>query len=47
MTSGITSHEHVEPEYDVEILWTTEPVTLRLISFALVQLGLLIALMAR
>jgi MFS family permease len=46
MTSGITGHEHVEPEYEVEIPPPTEPATLRLIiPFALAQLALFIALL--
>jgi hypothetical protein len=45
MTSGIASHEHVEPEYNVEIPRPTEPATLKLVPFASVQLGLLTALL--
>jgi MFS family permease len=46
MTSGITGHEHVEPEYEAEIPPPTQPATLRLIiPFALAQLALFIALL--
>jgi len=46
MTSGITGHTHVEPEYDVAIAPPTEPVGLKLIiPFALAQLGLFVALL--
>jgi MFS family permease len=46
MTSGMTGHEHVEPEYDIEIAPPTERVGLRLIiPFALAQLALFIALL--
>ena len=46
MTSGMTGHEHVEPEYDVDIPRPTQPVGLKLIvPFALAQLGLFIALL--
>jgi MFS family permease len=46
MTSGITGHEHVEPEYEVEIPPPTEPATLKLIvPFAFAQLALFVALL--
>ena len=47
LTPGIAGHEHVEPEYDLEIPRPTEPATPKLIPLAPAQLGLLIALMAR
>jgi MFS family permease len=46
MTSGITGHEHVEPEYDVDIPPPTQPVTRKfIVSFAFAQLALFIALL--
>src|SRR3954463_4850637 len=46
MTSGITGHEHVEPEYDVDIPPPTQPVSRKfIVSFALAQLALFIALL--
>jgi MFS family permease len=46
MTSGITGHTHVEPEYDLEIPPPTQPATLKLIiPFAFAQLALFIALL--
>jgi MFS family permease len=46
MTSGVTGHEHVEPEYEVDIVPPTEPVSLKLIiPFAFAQLALFIALL--
>jgi MFS family permease len=46
MTSGITGHEHVEPEYEVDIPPPTEPATLKVIvPFAFAQLALFIALL--
>src|SRR3954463_4392870 len=46
MQSGITGHEHVEPEYDVDIPPPTEPAKPRVIvAFAFAQLALFIALL--
>src|SRR3954470_3188027 len=46
MQSGITGHEHVEPEYEVEFAPPTEPVRAGFIaSFAFAQLALFIALL--
>jgi MFS family permease len=46
MQSGMTGHEHVEPEYDVEIARPTQPVGLRfIVPFAFAQLALFIALL--
>jgi MFS family permease len=46
MTSGITGHEHVEPEYEAGITPPTQPATLKLIiPFAFAQLALFIALL--
>src|SRR3954452_15108684 len=46
MQSGITGHEHVEPEYEVEFAPPTEPVKASfLASFAFAQLALFIALL--
>jgi MFS family permease len=46
MTSGITGHEHVEPEYEVDIAPPTERARLKLIvPFAFAQLALFIALL--
>jgi len=45
-TSGITGHEHVEPEYETEIPPPTEPASTKLIvAFAFAQLALFIALL--
>jgi MFS family permease len=44
--SGVTGHEHVEPEYEADIPPPTEPVTLKfIVPFALAQLALFIALL--
>src|SRR3954470_24713069 len=46
MQSGITGHEHVEPEYDVDLTPPTEPAKPRVIvAFAFAQLALFIALL--
>src|SRR3954451_25251476 len=46
MQSGITGHEHVEPEYDVNIPPPTEPAKPRVIvAFAFAELALFIALL--
>jgi MFS family permease len=46
MTSGMTGHAHVEPEYDVDIAPPTRPAGLKLIiPFAFAQLALFIALL--
>jgi MFS family permease len=46
MTSGMTGHQHVEPEYDVEFPPPTQPASLKLIvPFAFAQLALFIALL--
>ena len=46
MTSGISGHEHVEPEYELGIPPPTEKVGLKLIvPFALAQMALFIALL--
>jgi MFS family permease len=44
--SGVTGHEHVEPEYEVDIPPPTEPVKLTfIVPFAFAQLALFIALL--
>ena len=44
--SGVTGHEHVEPEYEADIPPPTEPVGLKfIVPFALAQLALFIALL--
>src|SRR3954465_538083 len=46
VTSGFTGHEHVEPEYEVDIAPPTEPAGASLIvAFAFAQLALFIALL--
>src|SRR3954471_9188964 len=46
MTSGITGHEHVEPEYEVDIAPPTERVGPKfIVAFAFAQLALFIALL--
>ena len=46
MQSGITGHEHVEPEYDVDIAPPTQPAkTGVIVAFAFAQLALFIALL--
>jgi MFS family permease len=46
MQSGVTGHEHVEPEYDVDLAPPTRPVRLGfIVAFAFAQLALFIALL--
>jgi MFS family permease len=46
MQSGMTGHEHVEPEYDVDFAPPTRPVGLGfIVAFAFAQLALFIALL--